>query len=163
MALTNGGGIRGDRIYEAGATLSRKDVLGELPFGNVTVKLAISGADLRAALENAVSRIGEMAGRFAQISGMSFSYDPAGVPGRRVLTVSVGGKGLEPARIYSLATNDYLARGGDGYASLKRARRLIDASDGRLMASQVIDYIAARGTVAPRVEGRIQAKKGPRR
>ncbi len=163
IGLTNGGGIRGDRTYPAGSWLSRGDLLGELPFGNVTVKLAISGADLRAALENAVSRIGEMAGRFAQISGMSFSYDPAGVPGRRVLTVSVGGKGLEPARIYSLATNDYLARGGDGYASLKRARRLIDASDGRLMASQVIDYIAARGTVAPRVEGRIQAKKGPRR
>ena len=55
VGLTNGGGIRGDRTYEAGTALTRKDVLTELPFGNTVVLMELAGADLRAALENGVS------------------------------------------------------------------------------------------------------------
>ncbi len=158
VALTNGGGIRGDRTYEAGTTLTRKDMLSELPFGNVTVVMALSGADLRAALENAVSRIEDKAGRFAQISGMRFSYAPAKPKGARVLAVTVGGKPLDNARTYKVATNDYIARGGDGYAVFKRGKVIIDAAGGTLMATQVINHVARLGTIAPKVEGRITAK-----
>ena len=56
VALTNGGGIRGDRTYPAGTVLTRKDILTELPFGNVTVLIG-SGADLLAALESGVSQV----------------------------------------------------------------------------------------------------------
>ncbi len=158
VALTNGGGIRGDRTYRAGTMLSRKDVLGELPFGNGTVLLEVSGAELRAALENGVSRIEDTAGRFPQVSGLKFVYDTKAPPGSRLLEVEVGGKPLDPARRYRLATNDYIARGGDGYAVLKGAKRLIDASGAKLMATMVMDFIAARESVAPKVEGRILAK-----
>jgi 5'-nucleotidase / UDP-sugar diphosphatase len=48
-----------------------------------------------------------------------------------------------------------MARGGDGYAALAGARNLIDPAAARLMASQVIDHVAGRGTVSPKVEGRI--------
>ncbi len=57
VALTNGGGIRGDRTYPAGSELTRRDIQTELPFGNVTVKLEITGADLLAALENGLSQV----------------------------------------------------------------------------------------------------------
>lgn len=158
VAIANGGGIRGDRTYAAGSVLTRKDILTELPFGNVTVKLEMSGAALKEALENGVSRIEDVAGRFPQVSGMSFVYDPAAEAGKRIVEVQVGGAPLDPARAYSLATNDYVAGGGDGYEILKDARRLIDASGGVLMASQVMDYISAKGEVSPRVEGRIKTK-----
>ncbi|MDH5411701.1 MAG: bifunctional metallophosphatase/5'-nucleotidase, partial [Alphaproteobacteria bacterium] len=76
IAISNGGGIRGDRTYDAGTVLTRKDVLTELPFGNVTVLLEMTGADVLAALENGVSQVEEKAGRFPQVSGLSFTYDP---------------------------------------------------------------------------------------
>ena len=56
VALANGGGIRGDRLYDPGTVLTRKDILSELPFGNVVVLIELSGADLLAALENGVRR-----------------------------------------------------------------------------------------------------------
>ncbi|MHA1151194.1 MAG: bifunctional metallophosphatase/5'-nucleotidase [Alphaproteobacteria bacterium] len=158
VAITNGGGIRGDRTYEAGAMLTRKDVLTELPFGNVTVLIELSGADLLAALENGVSEVENKAGRFPQVSGLSFVYDSAAPKGSRITEIAVGGKLLEPGRLYTVATNDFMQRGGDGYAALKKGKALIDASGGKLMATGVMDYIAAKGTVTPEVEGRIRAK-----
>ncbi len=158
-ALTNGGGIRGDRTYALETTLTRKDILTELPFGNVVVLLEISGADLRTALEEGVSLVEDVAGRFPQVSGLRFAFDPKRPKGSRVLEVSVGGKPLDPTATYKLATNEYMMAGGDGYAALKKARPIIDASGGALMANVVMDYIAAKGTVSPTVEGRIVERK----
>lgn len=158
VAITNGGGIRGDRTYEAGATLTRKDVLTELPFGNLTVLIELSGADLLAALENGVSDVENKAGRFPHVSGLTFVYDPAAPKGSRVTEAMADGKSLEPDRLYTVATNDYMQGGGDGYAALKTGRVLIDAAGAKYMATGVMDYIAAHAPVAPAVEGRIRAK-----
>ena len=54
-----------------------------------------------------------------------------------------------------MATNDYSAGGGDGYKMLKKARNLIDASAATYMATDVMNYIEAKGTIAPTVDGRI--------
>jgi 2',3'-cyclic-nucleotide 2'-phosphodiesterase (5'-nucleotidase family) len=158
VAITNGGGIRGDRTYEAGDTLTRKDVLTELPFGNVTVLIELSGADLLAALENGVSEVENKAGRFPQVSGLSFVYDPTAPKGSRVTEAMADGKALEPGRLYTVATNDYMQGGGDGYAALKKGKALIDSAGAKLMATGVMDYIAAHAPVSPAVEGRIRAK-----
>jgi 2',3'-cyclic-nucleotide 2'-phosphodiesterase (5'-nucleotidase family) len=159
VAITNGGGIRGDRTYAAGTTLTRKDVLTELPFGNLVVVLDITGAGLRTALEEGVSSVEDVAGRFPHVSGMTFSFDPKKPKGSRVLQVTVGGKPLDPAAIYRLATNEYMMAGGDGYASLTKGKPVIDASGGTLMATVVMDYITAKGTVSPAVEGRITEQR----
>ena len=65
---------------------------------------------------------------------------------------------LIAARTYRVATNDYMAQGGDGYAALEAGRAIIDASGGTLMATMVMDHIAAEGTVAPRRDGRIRTR-----
>ena len=158
VGLTNGGGIRGDRTYAAGSELTRRDIFEELPFGNMTVLLELSGADLRAALENGVSQVENMAGRFPQVAGLRLVYDPQAPPGDRVMEVEVGGEALDPTRTYRVATNDYMAQGGDGYAALEAGRAIIDASGGTLMATMVMDHIAAEGTVAPRRDGRIRTR-----
>ncbi len=98
IGYANGGGIRGDRTYDAGATLTRKDILTELPFGNVTVLLELTGEQLMAVLENGVSRVEDTAGRFPQVSGMSFAFDVKQKAGSRVSNVMVGGKPLDMAR-----------------------------------------------------------------
>ena len=156
VAITNGGGIRGDREYAASHKLTRGDILAELPFGNKTVKLELSGADIKAALENGFSQVEEGAGRFPQISGMSVEVDLKAAAGSRVKSVMVGDGPLDEGATYTLATNDFMARGGDGYRVFSGAKNLIDPIDAQLMASQVIDYVAAEGTVSPKVEGRIK-------
>ena len=155
VALTNGGGIRADKVYPPGTTLLRRDIQSELPFGNKTILLEVTGAELLAALENGVSGVEAGAGRFPHVSGMAFRFDASKLPGSRIAGVTVDGVPLDTSRSYRLATNDFLGRAGDGYDMFAGAPRLIDAAAGKLMAAQVIEAIAAAGTIAPRVEGRI--------
>jgi 2',3'-cyclic-nucleotide 2'-phosphodiesterase (5'-nucleotidase family) len=89
------------------------------------------------------------------VSGLRFSYDPQVEPGSRVSNVEVGGRPIEPAATYSVATNDFMANGGDGYTAFREGRMLIDPNAAQIAASQVIDYVQRKGSVAPRVEGRI--------
>ena len=68
VAIMNGGGIRGGKVYEVGAPMTRRSVLAELPFGNRVVTLDVSGRALRAAIENGLSLLPNAAGRFPQVS-----------------------------------------------------------------------------------------------
>lgn len=155
LAITNGGGIRGNKEYPAGTRLTRRDIQTELPFGNRTVKLELTGAVVRQALEHGFSMVEEGAGRFPQVSGMAVVWDMARPAGSRVVSVEIDGRPLDPARTYTLATNDFMARGGDGYGMLAEGRSLIDANAAQFMASQVMDYVDAAGEVAPEPAGRI--------
>ena len=67
----------------------------------------------------------------------------------------MGGKALDPGGTYTLATVDFLARGGDGYTALRSGEMLIDFRSGGLTAGQLIDRVLAAGAVSPKVEGRI--------
>ncbi|WP_421694726.1 bifunctional metallophosphatase/5'-nucleotidase [Aestuariivirga sp.] len=154
-AILNGGGIRGNTQYAAGAEITRRDILTELPFGNRTVKLEVTGATIKSALENGVSDAANAAGRFPQVSGLIFTADLTQPPGQRVSAVTVGGRPLDLTATYTLATNDYMAKGGDGYTALVTAKPLLGARDGKLMANDVMVYITKQKTVAPKVEGRI--------
>ncbi len=155
VAIVNGGGIRGNKQYPAGAELTRRDILTELPFGNRTVKLAVTGDMIKAALENGVSDVANAAGRFPQVSGLTFTADLMRPVGERVDNIMIGGRPLDPAASYTLATNDYMAGGGDGYVALEAGTPLLAVRDGKLMANDVMAYVAAQKTVAPKVEGRI--------
>ena len=155
VCITSGGGIRGNKLYDAGTMLTHRDILTELPFGNVTVKLELSAQQIREALENGLSQVEESAGRFPQVSGMAFTWNSKAPAGQRVVSVTVGGKPLDNGRKYTLATNDYMAGGGDGYKVFKQGKVLINASGGTLMANTVIDHIAASGGIRAKLEGRI--------
>lgn len=154
-AITNGGGIRANKLYPAGAKLTRRDILTELPFGNTSVMVELKGADIRAALENGVSQLEAHGGRFPQVSGMTVTVDAQAAPGARIQAVTIDGAPLDPDRIYSLASNNFMLAGGDGYTALGRGKVLIGATDGRLMAGEVMNFVRAEGTVRTGVEGRI--------
>ena len=155
IGIANGGGIRAKKIYEPGTMLKRRDILSELPFGNVVVKLELTGAQVREALENGVSKVESNAGRFPQVSGVSFIYNPKAKAGSRVISVKVGNNPLNKSGTYTVATNNYAAGGGDGYSVFKKGKVLIDASGATLLAGMVMNYIKAKGSVSPKVEGRI--------
>lgn len=156
IGLVNGGGVRADRSYDAGTMLTRRDILTELPFGNVSVLTELPGSQVLAALENGVSQVEEGAGRFLHVSGLTFTYDPKAPAGSRVATVMVGEAALDPDRLYKVAANDYILAGGDGFAALGGGKVLINAGNGNLMANDVMDYIVAAGKVTAKVEGRIK-------
>lgn len=156
IGLANGGGIRGDRTYDPGTVLTRRDILSELPFGNVTVLTELPGSQVLAAIENGVSQVEKGAGRFPQVSGMTFAFDATAEAGSRVSEVMVAGAPLDMDKVYKVATNDYILGGGDGYAALGGGNVLINKGNGNLMANDVMDYVASAGKVSVSVEGRIK-------
>jgi 5'-nucleotidase / UDP-sugar diphosphatase len=155
IAIVNGGGIRGDKIYPAGTKLLKRDILDELPFGNKTMLTIVPGKAILAALENGFSQIERLSGRFPQVSGLSIVADPAAAPGTRVKTVVVDGEALDIAHDYKLATDDFMALGGDGYGMLAGKTHVSADSGTRLVALDVIDYVEALKLIDAKVEGRI--------
>jgi 5'-nucleotidase/UDP-sugar diphosphatase len=155
VAITNGGGIRANKQYPAGAKLTRRDILSELPFGNSTSLVEITGADIKAALENGVSQLEQRAGRFPQVSGLTFEVESKAPVGSRIANIKVNGEPIDPAKKYKVATNNFMLAGGDGYAAFTRGRVLIGQTDGKLLANEVMAYVRRRGSVDARVEGRI--------
>ena len=158
IAIANGGGIRAKKIYAPGTSISRRDMLTEMPFGNVVVKLRLTGAQIWEALENGVSQVENNAGRFPQVSGLSFTFNRKAQAGSRVVTAKIGGQPLNKGRSYTVATNNYAAGGGDGFSVFKKGEVIIDASGATLLASMVMNYIKSKGSVSPKVEGRIVAQ-----
>jgi 2',3'-cyclic-nucleotide 2'-phosphodiesterase (5'-nucleotidase family) len=143
VALQNGGSIRADRIIEPGE-LTRRDVIETLPFENYVVMLEVTGETLREALELSVGTVEEGHGRFLQVSGLSFSYAPDAPAGSRVREVTLGGEELDPSATYTLATNSFMADGGDGYEMLVGAPVLIGENSGPLHSTLVEETIRDR-------------------
>jgi 5'-nucleotidase/UDP-sugar diphosphatase len=154
-ALLNGGGFRGNRQYDAGDTLTRRDVLKELPFSNKVFVLQVTGKQLRAALEQGFAKADNLTGAFPQVSGLKIRADLAQPAGARVLSVEVAGKPLDDAASYTLATSDFLAGGGDGYTALQGADVLVGDTDARLLTDVVIAHLADQQKVGAAIEGRI--------
>ncbi|RAI36379.1 hypothetical protein CH341_30390 [Rhodoplanes roseus] len=157
-AILNGGGIRSGRVYPAGSAITRRDVLAELPFGNRVVPIEIGGAELRAAIEHGLARLPDASGRFPQVSGLTIAADVSKPVGTRVLSVLVDGKPLDPRRTYTVAVNDFLARGGDGYDMVRDAKHLLPTDDSPLLANEVMVYVRRLGEVKTGVEGRIKLR-----
>jgi 2',3'-cyclic-nucleotide 2'-phosphodiesterase (5'-nucleotidase family) len=158
-AIVNGGTIRGNKEFAAGTELTRRDILKEIPFQTYTLKLKISGAGIHEALENGVGELPNPAGRFPQVSGMSFTVDIRRPTGQRVSDIIINGKPLDPLEKYTIATTDYMFDGGDGYTSLKQGKPLLGVRDANLIANDVMAYITRKKTVAAKVEGRIDLKR----
>ena len=155
VALMNGGGIRAS--IDAGP-ITLGELLDVQPFSNQLSLVTLTGAQLKEALENGVSQIETVAGRFAQVSNMRYSYDPALAVGSRITGVQIGdGKGgytaLDPAGSYRVATINFLLAGGDGYTVMSQGTNKLDT--GLLDVDVTTEYIVARSPVNPQVEGRI--------
>jgi 2',3'-cyclic-nucleotide 2'-phosphodiesterase (5'-nucleotidase family) len=150
VALTNGGGIRAS-IPAGDITVG--DVITVLPFGNYVVTIDVTGAEIVEALEHGLSAYPETLGAFPHIAGMNVVFDPSQEAGSRVVEVTVGEEELDMEATYSLATNDFLAAGGDDYTMFggKELTALYPGLDEIL-----VEYIREYGTEGSPVEGRIQ-------
>jgi len=197
FALTNSGGLRADLTCPAGAAdpnandfcppslypvpnagqypITRGQVLGVLPFGNVSSTLTINGAELKDYLETAVSSLPATGnGRFGQVSGLCFTFDIQGAPAtfgsNGIMVPGTGSRVVSAVRqaadgsctglpitfnagdSYTLTTNDFTASGGDGYPN-NRSR--ITTRD--ILDQDLADYLGSvpGGVVSPAIQHRI--------
>lgn len=170
IALQNGGGIRAD-IDAGEVTLG--EVINVLPFGNLVSTFELTGEDVIATLENGVSQVevdennnplvDGAAGRFAQVGGLRYTFDATQEAGSRIVSVEVWQDGewveLDPAATYTVAANDFMRSGGDGYEVL--ATNAVNAYDqGRPLDQVVADYIAANSPITIEIDGRITHTAG---
>ncbi len=156
LAITNGGGIRAS-IPAGPVTVGQ--ILEVLPFGNTLALVTLTGAQVIEALNNGVSQVESGAGRFPQIAGFSFTYDPSLPAASRVTSVTVGGAPIDQNADYIVVTNNFMLTGGDGYSVFTRGRNQVDT--GFILADVVEEYIAANSPVNPAVDGRIAVGAAP--
>lgn len=149
IAITNGGGIRAS-IDPGDITVG--DVITVLPFGNYIVTLDVKGSDLILALENGLTDYPAPKGAFPHVAGITFTFDPAKPAMERVTSVIFNGKPLDPNAYYSVATNDFMAAGGDQYVSLG-----VSAQTGQYAAldEALIEYLKTVNASTVVVENRV--------
>ena len=170
FAITNSGGLRAALTCPLAGSggfcpadpgppfpITRGSVLGVLPFGNESTTTSVTGAELKSFLENGVSRMPAVDGRFPQVSGLCFTYDINEAPGSRVTSIvrqaqdgSCTGPAIDPSATYTLAINDFMAAGGDGYPNV-----FARSTTRNVVASDVEDYVVANSPLGPSIQGRI--------
>ena len=158
IAVINGGGIRGNKIYPAGHLLSRRDVITELPFGNLNIVFELKGAEIRQMAEIGVSKSPAAAGSFMHYSGMTVEADLSKPPGSRITSIKVGGAPLSDTRTYRVAGSDFFQRGGDGYIMFKTAPLATKLEDAQLLANDVMVYARKLKSIDSKPEGRVNLK-----
>jgi 2',3'-cyclic-nucleotide 2'-phosphodiesterase (5'-nucleotidase family) len=167
-AITNSGGLRQDLFCappsagEQNCEVTWGEMFSVLPFGNRTVILTLTGAQLEQAFLNGFSPKCDPAiasGRFPQISGLVVSFTCNGtapsIVGMWKAPDGVGGTltPIGPADTVRFVTNDFMLTGGDGYTVFTQGADVLQPGDDLLQVA--IDYIAANSPVAPVVDGRI--------
>ncbi len=151
VAITNGGGIRAS-IPAGDITLGQ--VITTFPFGNYVVTIESTGQDLIDAMENGLTDYPELKGAFPQIAGMRVVFDPAQAAGSRVTELTIDGAPVDPAGTYLLATNNFMAIGGDQYTMFADNKLVGEFS---AFDEILADYLEVYGTAGSEIDGRITA------
>ncbi|MEO1564160.1 MAG: 5'-nucleotidase C-terminal domain-containing protein [Pseudomonadota bacterium] len=153
IAIQNGGGIRAS--IDAGE-VTMGEIYTVLPFQNTLSTFFVSGQTIIDALENGVSQTEEVKGRFPQVAGLEFTWDPSVAPLEgRVVEVLVEGAPIDPAATYGVVSNNYMRSGGDGYGMFGNAENVYDFGPD---LAEVLAAYMAEGNAAPALEGRIKQK-----
>lgn len=157
VGLVNGGSVRADTIIEPGV-LTKRDVLSILPYNNKVVKVQLSGAIIREALEHGVASLGTESepGRFPQVSGIRYAFDASRPPGKRITSITINGKPLDDRGTYTLATTNYVAiDAGDGYEMFRKGTLVLRPEQAPSETDLLLKAITSVPSIAPRTEGRI--------
>jgi len=144
LAFLNGGTIRSDQIHHQGQLVMR-DFVSLLPYSDETLVLVeLTGKEVLQCLETGVSKYPSKEGRFLQISGVNFTFDPSTTLNRVIAdSVQVNGEPLDMERRYKCATKQYLRGGKDGFEMLKSAKVLMNGETAPRLAT-LVQFILSR-------------------
>lgn len=154
IAIQNGGGVRVD-LLEGDVTIG--DAYTLLPFANTLTELKLSGAEIKAVLEEALDYAlseGGSTGAYPYASGLRWHVDASQAKGERLMKLQVNSRmaeqwtRLNPQRTYRVVTNSYIAGGKDGYKTFGTVSKRGDAEDTYLdYAQSFVDYVKQVGTI----------------
>lgn len=149
VTLTNGGGIRDSILVQAegkeDGAITKGEVLTVLPFGNTVTVIEVTGQQIYEALKFGTDAYPDTKGAYPQVAGMTFDiYVNEEGKAIDVGNILISGKPIDLNKTYVLATNDFIAVGGDGYTMFEGAHQ-ITLLEG--MAEIVMDYITDYGTI----------------
>mgnify|MGYP000678082639 CR=1 FL=1 len=152
ICILNSGTLRSDDTYGPGEIRVR-DITAILPMEDMMVVLELTGAQVRAALENGVSKYPTHEGRFPQVSGILFVFDPDAVPGARIVSVDVVAADgsttpLDNDASYRVSTKEYLASGKDGFTMFADAKVLVDGECGVMLPTALRNHFIMLNTLA---------------
>jgi 2',3'-cyclic-nucleotide 2'-phosphodiesterase/3'-nucleotidase/5'-nucleotidase len=155
IALINSGSVR--KSIPVG-DVSLWQAMQALPFNNYLESVDLTGKQIIDALENSVSQVEEVKGRFLQVAGLRFTWNPDNPPGERVGKVEIGTpdnyEPIEPESTYCVATTDYIIQGGDDYTVMNDGTNKENL--GFMLYEVLAEYIKSNSPVNPAVEGRIK-------
>lgn len=158
MALQNGGGIRNS--IDAGP-ITVGEVISVLPFGNTLATMELTGEELKKAFEISFQNAPGENGGFLHVSGAKVEYDSTKPVNSRVVSISykdANGEyvSLKDEETYTIATNAFTAKGGDGYTVFEQAYKEGRVTDlGLSDWENFAEHLRNLQTVDPQVEGRI--------
>lgn len=154
FSLQNAGGVR---IPIPAGTLTMNTAFTVLPFTNVLVELDLTGAEVIAALEDAVANhldAGQSSGSHPYAAGLRWDLDMSQPKGQRFSNVQVRDRNagtwapIDPARTYVMVTNDFIASGRDGYSALGTVYDSGRYTNTYLLYTQSFaDYVVASGSI----------------
>ncbi|MEK4228386.1 5'-nucleotidase C-terminal domain-containing protein [Solibacillus sp. FSL H8-0538] len=158
MAFQNGGGIRAG-INEGSITIG--EVITVLPFGNTLATMNLTGAEIKETFEHSLKDLPRENGGFLHVSGAKVEYDSSKPAGERIVSIKYKNADNTYTEVldnatYTIATNAFTAKGGDGFTVLAKAY-----SEGRVTDlglsdwENFRDHLVSLGSVDPKVEGRI--------
>lgn len=158
IAIINGGSIRTD-IKEGDIT--RGDINSIMPFGNVLIIKEATPKALKEIMENGSEFAPVTSGRFPQISGMNVLYDQSNAAGEKVISIMINGWDLDltdDTTIYTLATNDFMANGGNKYTVIQALQTVSELGSFDEIFEQYIVSLPNKTITADdaKIEGRIQ-------
>lgn len=149
MAITNGGGIRAS--IDVG-DITMQEIITVLPFGNYVVVKEYTGAQILAALEHGTASYPAVAGSFPQVAGVTYTLDLNEEAGKRVTDVKINGSALDLDKTYKVATNDFMAVGGDGYTMLKEGNLIVELPG---LDEVLIEYVKGLESIPAAVQSRM--------
>ena len=153
IAIHNAGGLRADLPQ---GNVTKGNVLDAFPFHNSIVTLELTGRQIREIVEQGLTLERGM----VQVSGLRAVYDLDRPPGKRLVSLDVGGRPVDDAKVYRVATNSFLAQGGDLYQTFLKGK--VTADSGVLLSDLLMDYMRKNRRVAPPAPGRLVPARKPR-
>ena len=147
--MQNGGGVRTDLPM---GNVTRGDCLAIFPFGNVLRMAEVQGKVIRQMMEHSFAGYPSEFGGFLDFSGMTVTCDPTLPVGHRIKEIKVNGVPLDDERIYTLAANDFLFAGGDGYDMLKGAKIVGESGTCEEVLANYLNQVGMKGIETGRLK-----------
>jgi 5'-nucleotidase len=153
VAMTNPGGIRTDLLYnqisggEAPGQVTFAEAFAVQPFSNSLVTMTLTGAQLKAVLEQQATAGSDGSGRMLQISAsLTYTWTTSAAVGSKVSNLMINAVAVDPAASYRVTVNNFLAGGGDGFTALTAGTDLLN---GMFDVDAFVEYLTANSPVAP--------------